>query len=144
MLSLLIFGSGSTEYLILWLSGTQYSICVLFWKVPNQHFFFLKVTKRLLGELKLLKQMLPANRNKGQGVIYNLSPGLIWPENICFTVLERDKYNRSGGPSDTDMFTWTMISLLLWKNIVILFRCGGISVISFLCKPFLDYGGKPW
>lgn len=72
--------------------------------------------KRLLGELKVMRQVLVADTNKRKDFSWMRSPGLTWSETIWFTFSEGDGCNRTSGPGDIDMLTWTLLSpsLIVW------------------------------
>lgn len=72
--------------------------------------------KRLLGKLKVMRHVLAADTNKRKDFSWMRSPGLTWSETIWFTFSEGDGCNRTSGPGDIDMLTWTLLSpsLIVW------------------------------
>ena len=57
-----------------------------------------------------MRQVLAADTNRREDFSWMWSPGLPWSETIWFTFSERDGCNRTSGPGDIDMLTWTLLS----------------------------------
>lgn len=106
--------------------------------------------KRLLGELKVMRQVLAADTNKRKNFSCTRSPGLTRSETIWFTFSERDGCNRTSCPGDIGMLTWTPLSpsLIVWTvpfhSDTWHWESNFLPWCILLVKVSLGHQGEPW